>query len=252
MGRFSRTSAPESDAGQPLRVAAALAPRVEVPVRDAWQRLPAGRKRRAFLETAFSQERMAAGVVFGLFGRMYSGKTASALAVCDLRGLRAAYATTDSSRPALEPQPGLAVIIDPVSVYNPHDVQACIDAYRGVSPVILIDRYQEKLEAFVDPTARPTTDLLVRVKMPNAAAITEFLGEMLAPYQHLAALDEHDLQLLGNAMSDQLFSLPQVNQVTVDAVLSSLQEGRPISRPEFERALERYRNSRTMAAGGSV
>jgi len=205
-----------------------LAARLEVPVSGGWSRMHAGDKRRQMLEAALTSQAAAQGTALGIFGPYLSGKTEAALAVCDLRSLRAVYATAQTDQQALRPQGGICVIIDPVSEFEIEEVQSCIDYYRSDCPVICIDRSQEVLASLVG------LDSLVRLRLPSSPAISDYLQQMLTGYPH--QLSENDFQQLGEAM--QGLSLPQVNQVAVDAALSRLQYGQAVDRHALDSSLQ--------------
>lgn len=205
-----------------------VAGRLEVPVAGAWERMSAGDKRRQMLEAALSSQVAAQGAAIGIFGPELSGKTQAALALCDLRGLRAVYATRQTDQQAFRPQAGICVIIDPVSSFDLEEVQGCIDFYRSSCPVIAIDRDEQILAGLVG------LDSLVRLRLPSSEAISAYLLEMLSGYPHV--LSESDFAQLGQAM--QGLSLPQVNQVSVDAALSRLQYGQSVDRHSLDSSLQ--------------
>ncbi len=236
--RFSRSADDSSSLQTTLRTAGTLAARVEMPCHGAWQRLYAGPRRRASLEQAFSTQAMQAGSVFGIAGPAGSGKSAAAMAVCDLRKFRAVFAS-DAPGEAAAPQQGICVIIDSASAFEASDVKACVNAYRQACPVILVDRSERALQAALGPA-----DTLIRLKLPSGAAIAAYLAAQMDGYQ--ATLSAADYAQLGDAM--QGMSLPQVNQVAVDAALMRLQNGSPVDRGAFDEALQAHAALRAQAA----
>lgn len=239
MDRFSRPApSPVVAAARGERsFGSRLAPRSEVPADGGWQRLHANPSRKRRLAEVFGESTMSAGHVVAVIGPPQTGKSAVALAACDLRGLRAAYATVDTHQAALEPQNGLCVIIDPVSAFSPGDVLDCIKAYRGTSPVILVDRHERALARLGDLTG--LVDSVWRLALPKADVIAEYIAALLEDpdtgrrYEH--TLTAADFAALGQAMHG--LSLPQVNQIAVDAALARLQHGEPVDRASFDEAL---------------
>ena len=206
----------------------ALAARLEVPVAGAWERMSAGQKRRQTLEAAFSSQAAAQGEALGLHGPSRSGKTQAALGLADLRGLRAVYATRQTDQQAFRPAAGMLVIIDPVSAYQPEEVQACVDYYASSCPVVAIDRDEDVLSGLVGLSG------VMRLRMPSSDAISAYLQQLLGGYPH--QLQPADFEQLGQAM--QGLSLPQVNQVAVDAALSRLQYGQSVDRHALDSSLQ--------------
>jgi len=225
MSRFSR---PDETT---FRTFGRLAPRHEVPAKGAWNRLYAGPKRKANLMEAFSEQAVEKGEVLALIGPPETGKSTAALALCDLRGLRAVYATLDSKYPALKPASGFCVIIDSISSFERPDVAACVKAYRGTTPVILVGQNQLSLQG-IEP------DIVISLKKPSPSAITSYLQTLLEGYQ--TSLTTHDLKSLAEQLEG--LSYPQINQVTVDAALSRLQVASPIDAPAFAEALQGFRD----------
>jgi len=236
-------NADQQDSEYTWRTPGNLAGRLEVPVDGAWERLYAGPKRRAMLDRSFSSANVIAGAAIGLVGPLLSGKSQIALALADLRNLRAVYATDQTDQQAFTPAPGLCVIIDPVSAYDPRDVAACVEFYRSTSPVLLIDR---NLDAI---TQIPGVAQIIKLKLPSSAAIGAYVQELLdgaskqRSYQH--TLTAYDFEQIGQAMEG--LSLPQVNQITLDAALSRLMDGQPIDRRAFDSALSAYMTIRQSA-----
>lgn len=230
MGRFSRTDQNEDETT--WQASGSLGARLEVPVDGAWDRLYAGPKRTSMLESAFSTQLMQEGGVVALVGPRGSGKSTIALAACDLRRFRAVYATAQTDRPAMKPQHGLCVIIDPVSAFDREDVAACVRAYRGTTPVILVDRFERSLQGVVDTQ----TDTVVKLKLPSPSAIAVYIEDLLCDYN--AQLTTQDYADLGHAMKG--LSFPQVNQIAVDAALSRLQHAVPVDRGSFDEALSAF------------
>ena len=209
------------------RAPSGLAGRLEVPIAGAWNRLNAGPKRRAMLEEALSSEAVQAGAIIAVVGPAMSGKSQVGLALADLRGLRAVFATDQSDQQAFKPQGDILVLIDPVSAYPLEDVRACIDFYRGKCPIILVDRSEEALSEIEGVYS------IIRLRLPSAGAVSSYLRELLQDYPH--GLNDTDFEQLGAAMSG--LSLPQVNQVAVDAALSRLQYGHAVDRRALDSAL---------------
>jgi len=209
------------------RAPSGLAGRLEVPIAGAWNRLNAGPKRRAMLENALSSEAVRAGAVIAVVGPAMSGKSQVGLALADLRGLRAVFATDQSDQQAFKPQADILVLIDPVSAYPLEDVRACLEFYQGKSPVLLVDRDEE---AF---TQIEGISSIIRLRLPSSGAVSSYLQELLQDYPH--GLTEQDFEQLGAAMNG--LSLPQVNQVAVDAALSKLQYGQSVDRRALDSAL---------------
>jgi hypothetical protein len=220
-----------------------LAARLSVPVEGAWGRLYAGEKRSAMLQNAFSTESMQNGDVFIIVGPRGSGKSTVALSVCDLRALEASYATTQRERSPQPPQAGRCVIVDPVSAFDAGEVRSLIQDYKGISPVILVDRHLRAMDKVIDDIhqAASVGDVtLVNLKLPSAEVIGDYIKQLLAGYD--TSLEDDDYIQLGQAMEN--VSLPQVNQVAVDAALSRLQYAQTIDRPAFDEALTAWNRLR--------
>lgn len=205
-----------------------LAGRMEVPVAGAWERMPASPKRRQTMESALSSQAAAQGSVLGITGPERSGKSQAALALADLRGLRAVYATRQVDQQAFKPKGGLLIIIDPATAYPLSEVQDCIDYYKRACPVIVIDRDEQALSQLQGLSG------IVRLHMPDPDSISFYLRELLGGYPH--QLGDSDFSELGQAM--QGLSLFQVNQVAVDAALSRLQFGHSVDRHSLDSSLQ--------------
>lgn len=223
------------------RAPSPLAARLEVPIDGAWNRLSAGPKRRGMLENALSSQAVQNGSVIAVCGAPMSGKSQVGLALADLRGLRAVFATDQQDQQAFRPQPGLLVMIDPVGAYPREDVQACVEFYRGSCPVILVDRDEAAIAEISG------VDSIIRLRLPSAPAVSAYLQELLQDYPH--GLNDTDFQQLGEAMSG--LSLPQVNQVTVDAALSRLQYNQPVDRRALDAALAAHGMMKAQIQGDS-
>jgi len=226
---MSRRKLQREDENSPFtwRAPSALAARLEVPIDGAWNRLSAGPKRRSMLENALSSQAVQNGSVIAVCGPPMSGKSQVGLALADLRGLRAVFATDQQDQQAFRPQPGLLVMIDPVGAYPQEDVQACIEFYRGSCPIVLVDRDEVAISEIQG------VDSIIRLRLPSSGAVGSYLQELLQDYPH--GLTDSDFQQLGEAMAG--LSLPQVNQVTVDAALSRLQYSQPVDRRALDAAL---------------
>ena len=205
-----------------------LAARLEVPVAGAWERMAAGSKRRDMMEGAFSSQLATQGGSLGLTGPRGSGKTQAALALADLRGLRAVYATRQTDQQAFKPKGGMMVVIDPATAYKVEEVQDCIDYYRAACPVVVVDSDEAALSELQGLAG------IIRLRMPEPQAISAYLQELLGGYPH--QLGDSDFSELGEAM--QGLSLPQVNQVAVDAALSRLQFGSAVDRHSLDSSLQ--------------
>ena len=205
-----------------------LAARLEVPVSGAWGRINAGPKRREMLESALSSQAAVSGAAIGISGPALSGKTQAALGLADLRGLKAVYASTQQDQQAYKPQPGMLVMIDPASAYTQQDIETCLEYYASSCPVVVVGRDQERLSEVRGLQS------IIRLRLPSASAISAYLDELLSGYPH--GLQEEDLLQLGEAMKG--LSLPQVNQVAVDAALSRLQYGQPVDRHALDTSLQ--------------
>lgn len=228
--------AEDSSSEYTWRTPGPLAGRLEVPTSGAWARFQGTAQRKQLLENTFSSAWVTSGGVAAIAGPAMTAKSQAALAVSDLRAMRAVYATTDADQQAFVPAPGLCIIIDPVSAYDPDHVQACISFYAGVCPVILVDRDADDLAKI------PGVQAALKLKLPSAGAIAGYLYGLLegSPddperrgYQH--SLTTEDLHDLGTAM--QGLSITQVNQVAMDGVLSRLQDGETVDRRAMDEAL---------------
>lgn len=193
------------------------------------------------LQNALSSQAVQNGSVIAVCGPAMSGKSQVGLALSDLRGLRAVFATDQQDQQAFRPQAGLLVMIDPVGAYPREEVQACVEFYRGTCPVILVDRDEHALAEIEG------IDSIIRLRLPSAAAVGSYLQELLKDYPH--GLQPGDFQQLGEAMSG--LSLPQVNQVAVDAALSRLQYGQPVDRRALDAALSAHGMMKTQLQGNS-
>lgn len=225
-----RNAAPAPDSLMTYR-GPKLAPRREVPVHDAWRRLVAPQQRKAMLESVFSSERMRAGQVFAVVGAPNAGKSAVALAVADLRGYAASFATVQSEQPSFKPRPEMCVIIDPVSAYPADMVAACVKTFAGTCPVILVDRD----EAAVRPHVGDGN--VIRLKLPSPAVIASYMSSLLEGYRH--SLEPTEFAQWAESM--QGMSLTQVNAITVDAALLRLQHDEPVDSAALGEALGAYR-----------
>lgn len=221
------------------RAPSGLAGRLEVPIAGAWNRLSAGPKRRNMLENALSSEAVSQGALIAVVGPAMSGKSQVGLALADLRGLRAVFATDQSDQQAFKPQGDMLVLIDPVSAYPPEDVKACIDFYRGKCPMILVDREEEAFAGIEGIHS------IIRLRLPSPGAVSSYLKELFHDYPH--GLTEADFEQLGAAMSG--LSLPQVNQVAVDAALSRLQYSQAVDRRALDSALAAHGMMRSQMQG---
>lgn len=231
------------DDGSPYtwRTPSPLAGRLEVPIAGAWNRLSAGPKRRQMLENALSSQAVQSGSVVAVCGPAMSGKSQVGLALADLRGLRAVFATDQQDAQAFKPGPGLLVMIDPVGAYPLDQVQGCVDFYRGTCPVILVDREEAALQRVQG------IDAIIRLRLPSSTAISSYLQELLHDYPH--GLQAEDFQQLGEAMNG--LSLPQVNQVAVDAALSRLQYSQPVDRRALDAALSAHGMMKSQIQGNA-
>jgi hypothetical protein len=229
-----------------LDVPVRLAARIEVPVEEGWTRLTVSQARRARLADHFSDELVRAGGVFAICGPARSAKSETALGLCDLRQLRAVYATSgDAVRAAFQPRRNVCVIIDPVSSYDIDLVAECIDFYRGTSPIIIVDRQREVLE---DPRVSP--DVLFVMGLPSANAITDHLRYVLNEYR--TDLDDSDFQTIGERMGPANaehpealgMALHEVNMVANDAALACYQAAEPVTAAAFGKAIAEFADVR--------
>lgn len=220
-----------------------LAPRLRVPTAGAWRRLEAGEKRINMLQEAFSSQAMQSGEIFVITGARGTGKSKAALAICDLRAMQAVYATEQKERSPLPPEEGQCIIVDPVSAFQPENVKQLIQDYKGVCPIILVDRIPRAFRHIfpdLQQSAKNGEIVLVGLKPPSPGVISGYIKDLLKDYD--SVLESSDFVELGKAMEG--LSLYQVNQITMDAALSRLQYVQPIDRLCFEQALTNWKRMR--------
>lgn len=216
-----------------------LSPQIIVPVEGAWKRYYASEKRSLMLQQAFSIKNMLNGSIFVLSGPRGSGKSAAALAACDLRNFEAVYAYNSPHHEQVEIKEGQCIIIDPVSAFETEELQQLVEDYRGKCPIILIDRVKRPFETIfenIDNSIANKEIIFIGLKPPSSQILSGYLKELLAGYSH--SLQENDYIDLGRAMNGM--SIPQASQVIMDAALSKMQHSEVIDRSCFDIALTNW------------
>ncbi len=203
---------------------------VHIPVAGAAERLPA--PRRSLLEGQRVRAALAAGLRIGIVGPAMADKSASALALCDAAGLTP---VVWKSGVTVDLPAGSCLIVDPVSLHAGDALTSQLAAIRGRVPALLVDRDEKTVRSLLTASGG-TSDVLLRLRTPDADAVAEHIAVLLAAVPHRLTAAER------NAVAQQLGGLSHavINQIVVDAMLGALQSERPVDAAALQHAYEAW------------